>query len=64
MNQNQAFEGVGQRLGYPNDEDVHHNVPAAQLAGKFVICVKLWYTCTLNFIGNLLYHQTLISHYK
>lgn len=34
MNQNQAFEGVGQRLGYPNDEDVHHNVPAAQLAAE------------------------------
>uniref|UniRef100_K1QYD0 UBX domain-containing protein 1 n=1 Tax=Magallana gigas TaxID=29159 RepID=K1QYD0_MAGGI len=34
MNQNQAFEGVGQRLGYPHDEDAHHNVPAAQLAAE------------------------------
>lgn len=34
-----AFEGVGQRLvplGHPGDEDVHHNVPAAQLAGNYI----------------------------
>ena len=31
-----AFEGVGQRLGYPHAEDVHHNVPAGQLAGGAV----------------------------
>ncbi|XP_022309550.1 uncharacterized protein LOC111115190 isoform X1 [Crassostrea virginica] len=29
-----AFEGVGQRLGYPHAEDVHHNVPAGQLAAE------------------------------
>lgn len=54
MNQNQAFDGVGQRLGYPHDEDAHHNVPAAQLAGKLVIhiCVKLLYTMYIYIKGN------------